>query len=386
MKTMKKVAAVLFALLLVLSSVSLGVSAEGETGTVGITITADKTTNLYPGDIVTFTINISTNFNYTAMRWPVMFTTKSFEAVVNGEGDTAYGNVRGFGTLDSAESYLESAELPNNSEAFGGTYSKTNYSGILIQWTAGTSSSGLSYYNEPNGSDCLTFQLRVKSGYTANKGVGTVAIPTTTQAKRVFYYQGITNPADLSTLYKLDTTTMTVNSTPCTVNILSANAGIQPKAGTDIVIDTSHDINYIYGFTSVVQQNADLGPTTLNQFITTTGNATYTFEDNDGGYGTGAVIHVFDADGNPVDDYSVVIFGDINGDCSVDADDAVSVVAAIATVEEWSWGDVDANAMMFACDINGDDGVYSEDFNIMELYLHHEGYPDQTRSGVGLVG
>ena len=63
MKMMKKVAAILFALLLVLSTVSLSVSAEGETGTIGITITADKTNNLYPGDIVTFTINISTNFN-----------------------------------------------------------------------------------------------------------------------------------------------------------------------------------------------------------------------------------------------------------------------------------------------------------------------------------
>ena len=385
MKTMKKVAAVLFALLLVLSTVSLSVSAEGETGTIGITITADKTTNLYPGDIVTFTINISTNFNYTAMRWPVMFTTKAFEAVVNGEGDTAWGNVRGFGTLDSAESYLESAELPNNSEAYGGTYSKTNYSGILIQWTAGTSSAGLSYYNEPNGSDCLTFQLRVKSGYTANKGVGTVVIPNTTQAKKVFYYQGITNPADLSTLYKLNTTTCTINSTPCTVNILSAQAGIIPKVGTDIVIDTDHDINFIYGFTSVVQNNAELSPETMSNFITPTGNATYTLESNDGAYGTGAVLHLFDADGEPVDDYTIIIFGDIDGDCIVDSNDAVSIISAISNVEEWSWGDVADNAKMFACDINGDDGVFSEDFNVVELYLQFEGYPDQTRSGAGLV-
>ena len=392
MKMMKKVAAVVFALLLVLSTVSLSVSAEGETGTIGITITADKTNNLYPGDIVTFTINISTNFNYTAMRWPVMFTTKAFEPVINGEGDTAYGNVRGFGTLDSAESYLESAELPNNSEAFGGTYSKTNYSGILIQWTAGTSSAGLSFYNEPNGSDCLTFQLRVKSGYTANKGVGTVAIPTTSQAKKVFYYQGITDPADLSTLYKLTTTTCTITANVCTVNILSANAGIVPKAGSDIVINTDNDINFIYGFTSVVQNGVELGPETMPQFISTTGGATYTVEgisdphSTDVSYGTGSVIHVFDADGNPVDDYTIIIFGDIDGDCMIDANDMMAVISAIGTVEEWSWGEVTDNAMMFACDINGDDGVFSEDFNVIELYLQLEGFPDQTRSGAGIVG
>ncbi len=72
MKMWKKVTAIAVVLLLVLSTMSIGVSAEGETGTIGITITADKTTNLYPGDIVTFTINISTNFRAFAMRSPVM--------------------------------------------------------------------------------------------------------------------------------------------------------------------------------------------------------------------------------------------------------------------------------------------------------------------------
>ena len=221
MKMIKKVAAVLFALLLVLSTVSLSVSAEGETGQIGITITADKTSNLYPGDIVTFTINISTSFNYTAMRWPVMFTTKAFEPVINGEGDTSYGNVVGFGPLDTADSYLESSMLKNDSEAFGGTYSKTNYSGILIQWTGGTTGTGMGYYYQPNGYDCITFQLRVKDGYTANRGVGTVAIPTTSQAKKVFYYQGITTPSDLTTLYKMNSETYTVTANVCKVNIIS---------------------------------------------------------------------------------------------------------------------------------------------------------------------
>ena len=120
MKMWKKVTAIAVVLLLVLSTMSIGVSAEGETGTIGITITADKTTNLYPGDIVTFTINISTNFRAFAMRWPVMYTLKAFEPVVanDGNGDADYGNVIGLGTLEDTSSYLESGECPVN-DPFG---------------------------------------------------------------------------------------------------------------------------------------------------------------------------------------------------------------------------------------------------------------------------
>jgi hypothetical protein len=130
----------------------------------------------------------------------------------------------------------------------------------------------------------------------------------------------------------------------------------------------------------------------MPQFISTVGGATYTIEGNtnehssDICYGTGSVIHVFDADGNAVDDYTIIIFGDIDGDAQVDANDMMEVISAISTEQEWSWGNVTDNAQMFACDINGDDGVFSEDFNILELFLQLEGYPDQTRSGAGIVG
>ena len=95
MKNLKKVTAVAVVLLLVLGTMSIGAFASVDSGAVGITINVDKTTNLYPGDIVTFTVNISTNFHYTGMRWPVMYTLKAFEPVVanDGNGDADYGNV-----------------------------------------------------------------------------------------------------------------------------------------------------------------------------------------------------------------------------------------------------------------------------------------------------
>ena len=97
MKMLKKVTAVVAVLLLVFGTMSIGVTAAGETGSIGITITADDqdgSRKYYPGDIVTFTVNISTSFNYTAMRWPVMYTLKAFEPVIGNDGNGEYAIVK----------------------------------------------------------------------------------------------------------------------------------------------------------------------------------------------------------------------------------------------------------------------------------------------------
>lgn len=379
MKTMKKVATLLLALLLVVSTVSFAAFAEGETGSFTVKITADKTKNLYPGDIVTFTINIKNNFNCTSMRWPVMYTTKVFEPVIanDGNGDTDYCNVNGFGSLGGVDSSLDSGELPSTCEAFGGSYSKTNYSGILIQWLGCTSSSALNYYNEPAGSDCITFQLRVKDVPTATSA--TVIIPATTQAKGFFYYQGVTNPADPTTVYKMNSTTCTFASTGASLTVYKDPAGIKAKTGNDIVIDED---GYIYGFTEVVRDYDELTDKTIGNWIQAVGGATFSLEKNAAGtYSTGAVLHVKDADGKAVADYTVVIFGDINGDGLFNGMDSAYLVMGYLNIADWSEDlDPKANATYFACDANADGWVENVDYGPLDVVIHGNGYINQTYS------
>ena len=354
MKMWKKVIALVAVFLLVLSTMSIGVCAEGETGTIGITITASKTTNLYPGDIVTFTINISTNYRAFAMRWPVMYTLKAFEPVVanDGNGDADYGNVIGIGTLADPASYLESGECPTN-DPFGTPYAKSNYGCLLIQWTGGTTGTGVTNYYEPNGANCLTFQLRVKPGYTSNKGVGTVAIPTTNNAKNTFYLQGITDPADANTTYKMAPADVTVTSTPCTVNIIKEQAGIVSRTGTATVIDTDGPVNYIYGLNAIVDEGEEIDETTIFKYVTPTGDATFTLEDNDNGVmSTGAKLYLYDAGGTFLAEYIFVVFGDCNGDGVTNGLDALTMIDGFMYTYEWSYGAVKDNATCFSCDIN----------------------------------
>lgn len=377
MKFVKKIAVVLLAILLVLCSVSIGVSAEGETGSIDIKITADRNKGLYPGDIITFTINIANDFNYTAMRWPVMFTSKAFELVtVDNGSDTDVGNVKGYGALAGTESVLESAVLPSTAEAFGGTYSKTNYSGLLIQWTAGTTAAGLSYYNEPAGSNCITFQLRVKDAPTVTSGK--VIIPTTTQCKNFFYYQGIADPSDASTIYKMTSSTCTVSSTGENLTVYKVSADVLPQSGSDIVIDKEN--GYIYGFTVAAKDFVTLDESLVKNHIECVGGATITVEPNDlGCYSTGAKISAFDANGKNIGEYELVIFGDVNGDSVVDASDVAALVDAYLYIPEWSWSGVPTdNATMFSCDVNADGFVTADDFAPIEIAMANTGYINQT--------
>lgn len=384
MKMLKKVTAVVVVLLLVLGTMSIGAMASVDSGAIGITIIADKTTNIYPGDIVTFTVKISTNFHYTGMRWPVMYTLKAFEPVVanDGNGDTDYGNVNAIGQLaDATDSYLESAEAASN-DPFGTPYTKANYGCILIQWTGATSGSSVTNYYAPSGEECLTFQLRVKPGYTANKGVGTVAIPTTTQAKNVFYYEGVEFPNDATSTFFLTQATMSVTSTPCTVNIIKEAPGMLPKDGSPTVIDTEGDINYIYGFNSIFADLEYIDESTIFQYITLTGNATIELIPNDVGMiSTDAKLRLYDASGHFMDEYTIVVFGDINGDCNIDLTDSGLLIDAYLHLDEWAWSDdVRDNAAYFACDITGNGEVDSVDYGPFNEALNYLGYINQSNN------
>jgi hypothetical protein len=399
MKMLKKVTAVLVVLLLVLGTMSIGATAAGETGTIGITIAADKDQNLYPGDIVTFTVNISTDFNYIAMRWPVMYTLKAFEPVIgnDGNGDSDYGNVVGLDdAISDPNSYLESAEA-TTMEPFGDGYSKVNYGCLLVQWTGGTNGNSVICYNRPQGADCFTFQLRVKPGYTANGGVATVAIPTTEQASSLFYLQGITNPSNANTTYKMTTETCTITSEPKTVNIIKEAAGILPKG--DTVIDTGittfegSTINYIYGLNSVVVDGEQFSTVSIQSYLTLTGNAKielWTKEEIDQPdtydpdpeveklISTGAKLKLFDASGRYLDEFTFVVFGDINGDGTIDGIDGTLLIEGYLYLYEWSFYDVNDNPMCFACDINADGSLGSDDYGPLIEAIGSKGYINQS--------
>ena len=71
--------------------------------------------------------------------------------------------------------------------------------------------------------------------------------------------------------------------------------------------------------------------------------------------GTGAIATVKDTKGNAVAEFTLIIFGDVNGDAAVTATDSASV--SVATVG----GTIDGDAFNKAADVNGDGGITATD-------------------------
>lgn len=116
------------------------------------------------------------------------------------------------------------------------------------------------------------------------------------------------------------------------------------------VVDTEN--GYVYGVVA--------GETDLTLFFTVE-NGTFEMVANEGGYtnGTGATLVVKDTKGNEVATYTLVVFGDVNGDAEITATDANIVRNASLG------GTIDGAAYLYAADSNGDADVTATDANIV---------------------
>ena len=124
--------------------------------------------------------------------------------------------------------------------------------------------------------------------------------------------------------------------------------------GSTTVIDES--TSYIYGL--------DIGLSDLEGYVEYASNVTY---DLSAGVGTGSVVTTY-RNGEKWETYTVVIFGDLNGDGVVDIYDA-SILAAIVNGDmELEEGDV----ILFAADLNNDTAVDIYDLAILNAVVNGE--------------
>ncbi len=108
------------------------------------------------------------------------------------------------------------------------------------------------------------------------------------------------------------------------------------------------------------------------------GDGDYEFIETENGAGTGSVLNVLDLDGNIVESYVLVIFGDVNGDAMVDGSDSFDINLHDAYMYENSADGMrfDLAYMSFAADVNCDtmvDGSDSFDVDLHDAYMYENG-------------
>ena len=84
---------------------------------------------------------------------------------------------------------------------------------------------------------------------------------------------------------------------------------------------------------------------------------------------TGAVLYIYDGNGDVVEEYNIVLFGDVDGNALVDGEDAMQVGQYCAAPSRVHWGefdDVDENPYAFAADVTHDYVVDGQDYSCLK--------------------
>lgn len=336
-----------------------GTPTGNEAMSIGLTASADS---VQPGDVVTFTVRLSNNYNAITMFWPVLYSTDFFE-LVDGSVASPIDNVTAVpGTTTTT---TDSSFIPS---AYNGTHSV-----IGIQWVAGgTAEGGVAVFNSGVAADCFTVQLKVKDTAT---GTGTVLIPEDYDG---YYYSGVSDPSDPLTYYN--------SATPFNFTFADAvsytlgGAYVEPELvaaegfSVKFITFDEDETQYLCGFDPVAI--FDEGGDFKDQFVVN--NGTYTVSQDM--FATGTVVTVYDANGEVYAEYPIIFFGDTNGDGATSIDEITHIsdmynyaseftgayyYAADIVAEEETLINIDINDIVAAADLYN----YATSYTL-EMQLH----------------
>lgn len=355
MKIGKRILSFVMVAVIMLSVLTLNIYAAGEQ--TSVSLIPDKQ-YAKSGDVITITINIESNYNATCMRWPILYSNNLELVGANGEFST---------TAQFDEIGGSSVINPNsNDKFFPDEYSSADYSALLIQWTGGVEDNNVIIFNKPEGLDCYTVKFKVKDS-AVNGENGEIFIPQNPSSYTPFYNQAVIINGDEIIPYKANDLVFTFNNATVTIGEEPSNPQITTAEGSSAVIDDTNKI--IYGL--------DEAYSNLGSYIKATDGAEINFIPTASGNGTGSVVQLM-KQGEVLDSYTIVIFGDLTGDAFFNEEDIVilNLYSAFALSPEEDI--LDGSPRFIACDLTHDDLLDERDKSVLNLYLAYIGEIDQT--------
>ncbi len=335
MKKKNKIIAIIVAIVLVVSIFVVGTVANTKNTSIAISI--DKT-ELSAGQTATVTVTASADYPVATASIPV-FYDKTMVDVSNPTATlTGYdvANVTTDSTaVDSAKIY---ANTGVESEKFGF---------VLVTYIGGANDTVSTLEN----ATILTFTITAKSDVSGEALVKCVtqSAKTDNNVAGMLYFGTTTSGATITSIPENVENIVLTNATT-SATIVTGGVDLVAKADMPTVIDATN--KYVYGITA---------GDSVEDYINVN-NGSYELVANSSGVknGTGATVNVKNASGTVVDTYTIIIFGDVNGDGEVTAADSntVKAISLGGTVEEI--------AKAFAANVNGDDGVTAADANTVK--------------------
>lgn len=323
----KKVLSLVLAVVMVAATFAFSASAATQNAT--FTVSVDNAT-VSQGEVITVTVKLTTNYYAGPTNVPVYYNPKVFEFVEK--------------SVAGAKIFGETAtDVQSHNDADTGCLKVA-----FIPNTAGTAAAKVM-----NGEKLFTFQLRAIANGTSNIGLKPEDQKTATNIGGTLYCgaydsdQIDNHPATVGQTFVIHKTTATVGAT--------ATPELAVIGGTTGVIDAAN--KYVYGVNP-----GDAA--TLYFEATNGGSVKMVANDADCDYGTGATLQLLAADGTTVlDTYTLIIFGDVNGDGSITGVDATKL-------DQYSSGatSVLSGVALIAADVNADGSPTGVDATKVDQY------------------
>lgn len=334
MKNRNKVIAIIVAVVLVVSVFVIGTVANTKNTSIAISI--DKT-ELTAGQSATVTVTASADYPVATASIPV-FYDKTMVTVSNATATlTGYAVAEVTTDLTAVDSAKIYANTNMNSEKFGF---------VLVTYIGGANDTVSTIDNKT----VLTFTITAKSDVSGDALVKCVteSAKTDDNVEGMLYFGATTSGTTITSIPE-NVENIDVKNASKSATITTGGADLVAKADMPTVIDATN--KYVYGITA---------GDSVEDYIQVN-NGSYELVANSSGYtnGTGATVKVKNTSGTIVDTYTVIIFGDVNGDGSVTATD-VNIVSNASL-----GGIIKGDANNMAADVNGDSLPTATDANII---------------------
>ncbi len=378
----KKIISLILAIVICLTASILVVTANAKNATVEIF--SDKT-ELSTGESTTVSVKVTTNFPVATMSIPV-FYNKTLVSVSDAQATLTDYSVKNT-TID-----FESADA---SKIYDNTnINKDDYGFILVNYIG---SAGSQVPENINGV-VLTFTITAKENVDGNALINCVSesVKTSDNVAGMLYFGAAVNGRTIDAIpenvenidLSVAAETITITKKAATPNTLILNE----NAPFEAIIDTTNNCDgeytgTVYGFDTLGWNDNFTVDGAIADFVTTAYGDDY-LEVVTGDAGvetTGTVINVLDTEGNVVESYIYVYFGDIDMDGNVGTSDA--------GIAEYYEGTYDAEgagihnlAQYMAGDLDGDSYPGVSDAIIMENWEGaYEGMAEQSVVATNIV-
>ncbi len=356
MNKSKKIISIILALLFVVSigTVMLISNAEDNSRDTSITVTVDKT-ELFTGESATVTVKATTNYAVGTMSIPV-FYDKTLVEVSDGNAPlTDYAN----SAVTTDLTAVDTSKIYANTGV-----DSSKYGFVLANYIAGA---GTEVETMLTDAVVLTFKITAKADVKGEAVIKVVTESAKTESNiQGMLYFGAQPDGNTVNAIPENVEGIDVTNAVTIVNISNGEntVALKEDANVEAYIDTENNC----GFTGIIYGIDTLGSVSedgslADNLTTTYGDDYLAITEVDGGETTGTIIEVLDEDGNAVETYVFVYFGDIDMDGMITSTDGFFTEyyegngEGIEELYQFIAGDVDGDGM-----ITSTDGFYMEYF------------------------